>query len=78
METAAVEYYKQISFRERRQIYTFLDMGFKVSDIADRLKRHKSTIYRELERNQGNNGYLAHQAHIKTQARKHRRPFKLV
>ena len=38
--------YTQLCFKERRQIYMFLSMGKSVNTIAQRLGRHRSTIYR--------------------------------
>lgn len=70
--------YTQLSFKERKQISTFLDMGWSVGDIALRLGRHRSTLYRELNRNSENSHYFPKRAHNKAQQRKHRRPTKLV
>lgn len=74
-----MEQYKQLSFKERLQLCTFLDMKLSKSEIANRLGRHRSTIYREIDRNhEDNGGYFPRQAHIKTQDRKQRKPVKLV
>ena len=49
--------YTQLSLRERQQIGTFLDMGYKVKEIAKRINRHVTTLYRELARNSRQDGY---------------------
>ncbi len=43
--------YHQLTQQERYQIQAGIDLGFSVSTIAIRLKRHRSTIFRELRRN---------------------------
>ena len=56
--------YQQLSFEERVSLSAFLKRGDSISDIAQLLNRHRSTIYRELERNQHSNGYYSpHIAH---------------
>ena len=45
--------YSQLSQEERYQIERMLQEGLKVSQIALRLGRHRSTVYRELNRNAG-------------------------
>lgn len=62
--------YNQLSQKERRQLYIFLDMGHTVTKIAKRLKRHRSTIYRELSRNGERQGYFPIIAQQKTDTRK--------
>ena len=44
-------YYTQLSQKERDQIEEMLGLGLTPPEIAMELGRHKSTIYRELERN---------------------------
>lgn len=44
--------YKQLNQKEREKIYQLKKRGLANSDIADKLWRDKSTIGRELERNQ--------------------------
>lgn len=71
--------YTQLSLKERQQIGTFLDMGYKVQEIAKRINRHVTTLYRELGRNRKQDGhYTAHYAHTQAQKRHHRKPKKLV
>lgn len=45
--------YSQLSQEERYQIERMLQEGLKVSQIAMRLGRHRSTVYRELNRTAG-------------------------
>ena len=60
---------KHISSNERYQIQAFIDSGISIQAIADKLGRHKSTIHREINRNAGGNGYLAHTAQQRAQRR---------
>ena len=43
--------YTHLSMQERCLLNTLLEMKFDVDAIAKRMGRHRSTIYRELERN---------------------------
>lgn len=47
----------------RYQIYAYLKAGFSQTDTAKQIGMHKSTISRELSRNQGQRGYRPKQAH---------------
>ena len=47
----------QLTQEERYQIESLLKMGHQQSEIAVVLKRHKSTISREVRRNRGLRGY---------------------
>ena len=49
--------YTQLAQEERYQIESLLKMGHDQSEIAVVLKRHKSTISREVRRNCGLRGY---------------------
>lgn len=49
--------YTQLTQGERYQIYILKKAGHRQSEIAEMLGRHKSTISRELRRNQGLKGY---------------------
>jgi len=62
--------YNQITEEERYQIWANKKAGFSVPKIAEELDRHKSTIYRELERNSGDRGYRPKQASHKAKQRK--------
>lgn len=61
--------YTRLSMRERCKMATLMDMKLSVSKIADRLKRHRSTIYRELSRNHTEGHYRPGLAHFKAQKR---------
>ena len=54
--------YKQLTQEERYQIQAYLKAGFNQTEIAMELKRHKSTISREIIRNTGLRGYRPKQA----------------
>ena len=54
--------YTQLTQEERYQIYALMKAGHSQSEIATLLGRHKSTISRELRRNQGLRGYRPKQA----------------
>jgi len=70
--------YTQLSQKERRQLKAFLDMGYTVSDITNRLDRHRSTIYREINRNSTGGCYWPVKAHTQARERKWRKPLKLI
>ena len=58
--------------------YTFLEMKLSMTDIAKRLGKHRSTLYRELERNKEPEGYLPGTAQFKAGERaKQKRPSKI-
>ena len=44
--------YTHISSRDRKRLFVFLDQGLSILTISEHLNRHRSTIYRELSRNQ--------------------------
>lgn len=44
-------HYQQISMDERRRIYLLLGQKKRPQEIAALLGRHRSTIYREINRN---------------------------
>ncbi len=60
--------YSQLTQVQRYQIYTLLKMGHLQSEIATSLGVHKSTISREIQRNQGKRGYRPKQAQQKALA----------
>ncbi len=65
--------YKHINQEQRIKIEALLNVGVKVSKIAEQLAVNRSTIYRELKRNRGKRaGYKAHLAHQFAQERKER------
>jgi len=62
--------YAHITLVERYQISALMEVGISAKAIALRLGRHKSSIYRELARNQGGRGYRPHQAQVKSELRR--------
>ena len=54
--------YTQLTQEERYQIHALLKAGLDQTEIAMILKRHKSTISREIRRNSGLRGYRPKQA----------------
>ncbi len=68
-----MDQYTQLTLEEREMIYTLKKSGWPTKVIANFMERHKSTIYRELNRNLDTNlGYLPDRAHKMAQERKHR------
>ena len=55
--------YTQLTRIQRYQISALLKAGHNITDIADLIQVHKSTISRELRRNRGLRGYRPKQAH---------------
>ncbi len=55
--------YVQLTQEQRYQIYALKKMGHNQTEIAQVLEVHKSTISRELRRNEGRRGYCPQQAH---------------
>ena len=59
--------YKQLTYKERYQLYALLKEGLNCSEIAKNIGYHKSTISRELKRNsQNKNRYHPDNASIET------------
>ncbi len=46
--------YKQLTHKERYQIYALIKEGFNYTQIANNIGCNKSTISREIKRNSGN------------------------
>lgn len=65
--------YTQLTREQRYQIYALKKEHHNRTAIARNLGVHKSTIGRELSRNQGGRGYRPKQADERAQARKHER-----
>ncbi len=61
--------YRHLSREERYQISALLKEGLPQSQIALNLKRHKSTISREIARNSGLRGYRPRQASVLAEER---------
>jgi transposase, IS30 family len=55
--------YTQLTQEQRYQISALLKMGHNRTEIATVIGTHKSTVSRELSRNQGQRGYRPKQAH---------------
>jgi len=65
--------YSHLTLEEREELSIGLDSGKRVTDIAQTLGRHRSTIYRERNRNnapQNNVKYRANRAQIRSDERK--------
>jgi len=65
--------YTQLSERQRYQISHLKRMGYLQYEIANEVGVHKSTISREVRRNQNRNGYDFEKAQQKAKGRRHRR-----
>ena len=55
--------YTQLTQEQRYQISVMLKIGQTQTEIAEMIGKHKSTISREVRRNQGQRGYRPKQAH---------------
>lgn len=64
--------YTQISYEQRIKIECMLKNSFSITEIARQIGVHRSTVYRELQRNKGKRGYHALAAHTYAQERKER------
>ena len=64
--------YKHLSFQERLVIKKMLNTGYRKSEIARFLGKHRSTLSRELKRNIGNWWYRPFEAQKKYEFRKWR------
>ena len=64
--------YHHITENERYQIYALKKAGWTQKDIAEKMKRHPSTVSRELRRNSGQRGYRPRQAQRLAQERQGR------
>jgi len=62
--------YKQLTLEQRYKIYGLLHTNLSKSEISRRAGIHKSTLYRELKRNQGLCGYRPKQAQRKAEKRR--------
>ena len=54
--------YRQLTQEQRYQIYALKQTGHTLSEIAEVIRVHKSTLSRELKRNRGQCGYRPQQA----------------
>ena len=63
----------RLTYQDREEIAAGLADGLSHAEIARRLDRPTSTVSREVQRNGGQDGYRAHQAHRATEQRAQRR-----
>lgn len=75
--------YQQLTEGRRYQISTLLELGISISEIAKKVKCHRSTVYRELKRNRTQSGYCPKEAHTSSvqnrqMARKYRIPIERI
>jgi IS30 family transposase len=61
--------YTHLSMSDRRRFSVLLEMDLSITEIAKRLSKHRSTLYRELERNKELEGYSAGIAQLKKEER---------
>jgi IS30 family transposase len=66
--------YTQLTQGQRYQMEALLKAGHSQTKIATILSAHKSTVSRELRRNQGLRGYRPKQAHVKAMQRRYEKP----
>ena len=66
--------YAQLTQGQRYQIHAFMKAGFTQQAIAKDIRVHKSTISREIHRNQGLRGYRPKQAHERARMRRYEKP----
>src|SRR5881275_2243194 len=55
-ETPLARTYRQLDLDERRTLFRLVEARTPVGEIAERLGRHPSTVYRELGRNRFRDG----------------------
>jgi IS30 family transposase len=55
--------WKQISIEEREVVMIRVASGCPIGRIADEIGRHRTTIYREIKRNDLHRGYWATASH---------------
>jgi IS30 family transposase len=65
--------YTHLSVSDRRRFSVLLEMDLSIAEIAKRLSKHRSTLYRELERNKEFEAYSAGVAQLKTEERAQRK-----
>lgn len=62
--------YKQLTLRQRYEIKAYMQAGISKGRIAKLIGVHRSTVYRELKRNQASKGYHPEIARFKAETRK--------
>lgn len=70
--------YSQLTLDDTIDIHIYLQKNFTYEEIGKKIKKHKSTISREIQRNKGSKGYRYKQAHnysliIKSNLKKYKR-----
>ncbi|MFW2440601.1 MAG: IS30 family transposase [Arenicellales bacterium] len=65
--------YTQLVHEQRYQIYSLMKAGLSQTEFAEDIGVHKSTISREVSRNQGQKGYRPKQAHSFAESRQFNR-----
>ncbi|MCY4561004.1 MAG: helix-turn-helix domain-containing protein [Flavobacteriaceae bacterium] len=71
--------YNRFTFDQREKIEEYLAENYSYAQIADELKRSKSSIYREINRNSSRGKYIATKAHQKAVVNmKRRKPKKMT
>lgn len=55
--------YSQLTLDDRIIIHIYLQQNFTYEEIGKKIKKHKSTISREIQRNKESKGYRYKQAH---------------
>ena len=50
--------YTHLLMKERQSLYAYLEMGLSIEAISQKLSRHRSTLYREINRNKECAKYL--------------------
>ena len=65
-----MKHYSQLTLEQRYGIYTLLKTGHTQSKIAEVIGVHKSTVYREINRNRGGRGYRPKQANAFAEQRR--------
>jgi IS30 family transposase len=60
----------QLNAKDRAVLAQLLKLNLSKTEVASRLNKHRSTIYRELDRNSGPRGYIDLEAQQRTEARR--------
>ena len=63
--------YRQLTSEKRYGLKAYMQAGFSMSQIAKELMVHKTTLYREINRNTGRRGYRPKQANMKALERRY-------
>ncbi|WP_367608470.1 IS30 family transposase [Legionella sp. W05-934-2] len=64
-----MSYYNHFSKNERQRLYIYLEMGLSIQMISKKLSRHRSSLYREINRNSISGSYLPGVANQKARTR---------